>query len=127
MCMKSKTLYGIEQGLKKSQSSHSTDYNIEKMLVSFSSEHMYLYTRASLVTQLVKNPPAMQETSVPLLGWKDPLEEGMATHSSSLAWRIPWTEEPGGLQSIGLQRVRHDRVTKNSTVHLSKPLMSFCL
>ena len=85
MCMKSKTLYWIEQGLKKSQSSHSTDYNIEKMLVSFSSEHMYLYTRASLVTQLVKNLPAMQETSVPLLGWKDPLEEGMATHSSSLA------------------------------------------
>ena len=42
------------------------------------------------------------------LGWKDPLEEGMATHSSLLAWRIPWTEEPGGLQSTGLQRVRHD-------------------
>ena len=43
------------------------------------------------------------------LGWEDPLEEGMATHSSTLAWRIPWTEEPGGLQSMGSQRIRHDR------------------
>ena len=50
----------------------------------------------------------MRETWVPSLGWEDPLEKGKATHSSSLAWRIPWTEEPGGLQSIGLQRVRHD-------------------
>ena len=63
---------------------------------------------ASLVAQLVKNPPAMQETLVRSLGWEDPLEEGMATHSSILAWRIPWTEEPGGLQSMGWQRVRHD-------------------
>ena len=53
---------------------------------------------ASLVAQLVKNPPAMQETWVPSLGREDPLEKGMATHSSLLAWRIPWTEEPGGLQ-----------------------------
>ena len=52
---------------------------------------------ASLVAQLVKNPPAMQETWVPSLGREDPLEKGMATHSSLLAWRIPWTEEPGGL------------------------------
>ena len=50
----------------------------------------------------------MQETWVPYLGWEDPLEEGMATHSSILARRIPWTEEPGGLQSMGLQRVGHD-------------------
>ena len=59
----------------------------------------------------VKNLPAMQEmqeTRVPSLGWKDPLEEGMATHSSILAWRIPWTGEHGGLQSTGLQRVKHD-------------------
>ena len=49
----------------------------------------------------------MQETRVRSLGWEDPLEKGMATHSSILAWRIPWTEEPGGLQSMGLQRVRH--------------------
>ena len=54
----------------------------------------------------------MQEMQVPSLGWEDPLEKGMATHSSILAWRIPWTEEPGRLQSIGLQRVRHELVTK---------------
>ena len=57
---------------------------------------------------MVKNLPAMWETLVQSLGWGDPLEKGMATHSSILAWRIPWTEEPGGLQSVGLQRVRHD-------------------
>ena len=62
---------------------------------------------ASLVVQMVKNPHAMQETWVRFLGWEDPLEEGMAAHSSILAWRIPWTEEPGGLQSMGSQRVRH--------------------
>ena len=57
---------------------------------------------------MVKNPPAMWETWVRSLGREDPLEEGMATHSSILAWRIPQTEEPGGLQSMGSQRVRHD-------------------
>ena len=65
----------------------------------------------SLLVQTVKNLPAMQETQVQSLGGEDPLEEGMATHSSILAWRIPGTEEPGGLQSIGSQRVRHDLVT----------------
>ena len=55
---------------------------------------------ASLVAQMVKNPPAMWETWLQSLGWEDPLEEGMATHSRILAWRIPWTEEPGGLQSM---------------------------
>ena len=63
----------------------------------------------------VKNPPAMQETQerrVLSLGGEDPLEEEMATHSSILAWRIPWTEEPGRLQSMGSQGVRHDLVTK---------------
>ena len=62
----------------------------------------------SLVAQMVKNPPAMQETWVQYLGWKDSLEEGMATHSSILAWRIQCTKEPDGLQSVGSQRVRHD-------------------
>ena len=57
---------------------------------------------------MVKNPPAMQEMQVRSLGWEDPLEEEMATHSGILAWEIPWTEEPEGLQSKGLQRVRHD-------------------
>ena len=58
---------------------------------------------ASLVAQTVKNPPAMQETRVQYLGWEDPLEKGMATHSSILAWKIPWTEEPGRAQAMGLQ------------------------
>ena len=65
-------------------------------------------TWVSLVAQMVKNPPAMQETRVQSLGQTDPLEKRMATHSSILAWRIPWTEEPGGLQSMWSQRVRHD-------------------
>ena len=55
-----------------------------------------------------KNLPAMQETWVQLLGWEDPLEKGTATHSSILAWRVPWTEEPGGLESMGSQRVGHN-------------------
>ena len=66
------------------------------------------YSWASLVAQTVKNLPAIQETQVSFPGWEDPLGKGMATHSSILAWRIPWTEEPGMLQSIGLQRVGHD-------------------
>ena len=64
--------------------------------------------RASLVVQSVDNLPAIQKTWIQSLGQEDPLEEEMATHSSILAWRIPWTEEHGGLQSMGLQRVRHD-------------------
>ena len=60
---------------------------------------------ASLVVQVVKSPPAMQETRVQSLGREDPLKKEMATYSSILAWRIPWTEEPGGLQSTGSQRV----------------------
>ena len=67
-----------------------------------------LFDRASLVVQMVKNLPAMWETRVQSLGWEDPLEKEMATHSNILAWKIPWTEEPGGLQSMGSQRVRHD-------------------
>ena len=72
--------------------------------------------RASLVAQMVKNPPAMRETWVRFLGWKDPLEEGMATHCSILAWRIPWTEEPGGLQSMGSQRVGHNWACANTKI-----------
>ena len=60
------------------------------------------------MAQTVKNPPAMQETWIRSLSWEDHLEEGMATHSRILAERIPWTEEPGGLQSMGSQRVGHD-------------------
>ena len=61
-----------------------------------------------LVARTVKNTPAMKETWVQSLGWEDPLEKGMAVHSSILAWRIPRTEDPGGLQSMGSQRVRCD-------------------
>ena len=60
------------------------------------------------MTQTVKNPPAVQETQFQSLGWEDDLEKGIDTHSSVLAWRIPWTEEPGGLQSMGPKKVRHD-------------------
>ena len=66
---------------------------------------------AFLVAQMVKNLSAVQESQVWSLGRDDPLEKGMATHSSILAWRIPWTEEPGGLQSMGSQRLGHDWVT----------------
>ena len=65
------------------------------------------YEGASLVAQMVKNLPEIRETWLGSLGWEDPLEEGMATRSSILAWRIPWTEEPGGLQSMKSQRVGH--------------------
>ena len=67
-----------------------------------------LITGASLVDQMVMNLPIIQETHVPSLGWEDPLEKGIANHSSILAWEILWTEEPGGLQSMGSHRVRHD-------------------
>ena len=67
-----------------------------------------LSPRASLVAQMVKNPPAMQETQVQSQGREDPPEKRIATHSSVLAWRIPWTKEPGRLQSMGSQRVRQD-------------------
>ena len=64
--------------------------------------------RASLVAQSVRNLPAVQETRVRSLGWEDPLEKEMATHSSILSWEVSWTEEPSGLQSMGSQRVGHD-------------------
>ena len=70
---------------------------------------------------VVRNPPAMQEILeawVWSLGWEDPLEEEMATHSSIFAWKIPWTEEPGGLQSMGSQSLRHNLVTEHARIHL---------
>ena len=69
-------------------------------------------TRAYLVAQSVKESPC----NAGGLGWEDPLEEGLATHSSILAWRIPWTEEPDGLQSMESQRVGHDRATKHTQI-----------
>ena len=92
-------------------------------LVTFLSLSIILHLtkrRVSLVAQMVKNLPAMQETWVRSLGREDPLEKEMATHSSILAWRIPWTEEPGGLQSMGSQRVGHNWVTNTFTNTLRK-------
>ena len=76
---------------------------------------LFLLTmHASLVTQMVQHVPTMQETRVQSLGWEDLLEKAMATHSITLAWKIPWMEEPGRLQSMGSQRVRHDWATSLS-------------
>ena len=74
--------------------------------------------RASLEAQMIRNLPAMWETQVWSMGWEDPLEKGMATHSRILAWRIPGTEEPAELQSMGLQKVRHDWATNTHRVIL---------
>ena len=89
------------------------------------------YSWASLVAQMVKNPPAVWETWVRSLGWEDPLEEGMATHSSILAWRILMDRGAWRLQSLGQQRVRHDWATEHSTacfqfswVHLQYPMVT---
>ena len=77
------------------------------------------------LNQMVKNPPTIWDTWVWSLGWEDPLEEGMATHSSILAWRISWTEKSGGLQPIGLQRVRHDWATELNWTELNWCNMGF--
>ena len=82
----------------------------------------YKYNWASLVAQTVKNLPVMQETWVWSLVQEDPLEKEMATHSIILAWRSPWTKQPGGLQSMGLHRVRHDWVT-NTFTHFATSLL----
>ena len=81
--------------------------------------HPLQYSWPSLVTQLVKNPPAMLETWVRSLGWEDPLERGKATHSSILAWRIPWT-----VSSMGSQRVRHDWATFTFSLEATVSLIS---
>ena len=77
-------------------------------MVWYSHLFRFLLIRTSLVAQMVKRLPTMQETWVRSLDWEDPLEKEMATHSSTLAWKIPWTEECGRLQSMGPQRVGHD-------------------
>ena len=78
------------------------------MLSQISGLSSFFKRLSSLIAQSIKNMPAMQETRVQFLGREDPLEKEMATHSSILDWRAPWTEEPGGLQSMGSQRVGHD-------------------
>ena len=107
-----RTPWREERGGLQSMDSHRvrhdwmTKHNMRKL-----SEDLF---RASLVAQLVKNLPAMWEIWVWSLGWEDPLEKEMATHYSTLAWKIPWTEEPGRLQSMGSQRVGHDWATSLS-------------
>ena len=81
---------------------------MDKSSIQFLFESSSVPSRASLMAQWVKTLLATQETQVQSLGREDPLEREMATHSSILAWEIPWTQEPGGLQSIGSQRVGHD-------------------
>ena len=85
---------------------HYTDVKRHYLGVNFCD--LYSFNRASLLAQMVKCLPAMRETRVQSLGREDPLEKEMATHSSTLAWKIPWIEEPGRLQSMGSQRVGHD-------------------
>ena len=92
--------------LKKKQQS-KLDFMKTKQF-SASKGTIHRVKEASLVAQSVKNLPAVQETRVQSLGWEDPLEKEMATHSSILTWKIPWTEEPGELQFMGSQRVGHD-------------------
>ena len=76
--------------------------------------------RASLVAQTIKNLSAKKETWVRFLGWEDPLGKEMATHSSILAWRIPWTEESGGVHSMGLQRIRHNKMANTCLIGASQ-------
>ena len=97
---------GWENPLEKGKATHSS---ILAWRISFVS---------SLVAQRVKCLSTMRETWVQSLGWEDPLEKEMATHSSTIAWKTPWTEEPGRLQSMGLQRVGHDWATSLVTFHL---------
>ena len=94
---------------------------------SFLLELLVIALLSSLVPQTVKNPPAQQETRVQPLGWEDPLEKEMATHSRILAWRIPWTEEPGELQTMGSQRVRHMGAANTHTVSRQRigPLLTW--
>ena len=93
---------------------------------------IFISRETSLVTQMVEKPPAMQEAQVGSLSWEDLLEKEMATHSSVLAWEIPLTEEPDGLQSVGSQRVRHDWATELNylyqTVRMQAPRsLGICL
>ena len=78
------------------------------ILTKLENREVIFVTKTSLVAQTVKRLPKMREIWIQSLGQKDPLEKEMATHSSTLAWKIPWTEEPGGLQTMGSQRVGHD-------------------
>ena len=103
-------LYGAVR--KVSLRSRSSGWGSKRQLMrrerDFRLKRLMSVGSASLMVQTVKNLPAMWETHVQSLGWEDTLEESLATHSSIFAWRIPWTEEPGKLQSMGWQKVGHD-------------------
>ena len=88
---------------------------------------LMFFIELSLMAQMVKNPPAGQETWIQSPGRKDALEKEMATHSSILAWEIPWTEEPGRLHSMGLQRVRHNWLIHTFTISASSDILQFSL
>ena len=103
---RSKSLYSILGTIVE----HSKAFE-EKVMLSACVLRWYLQTK-SLMPPMVKHLPAMQETQIRSLSQKDALEKEMANHSSILAWKIPWTEEPGGLRSMGPQRVRHDWATE---------------
>ena len=113
--------FGLTFSLKGKE--ESFNYKNLDSLILFSDPSSFSYgdltsalSITSMVAQVVKNLPAVQVTQVQSLGQEDPLEKGMATHSSILAWRIPKTEEPGRLQSMGLQRVRHNWAPNNFTL-----------
>ena len=101
MCQYSK------KGLQAKERGHTRNQLCQHLDLGFRAPRI-MRKYSCLVAQLVKNLPAVHETWVGSLGWEDPLEKGKATHSSILAWRIPWTEEPGRLQSRGWRRVGHD-------------------
>ena len=109
----------VTHPVEKNHFLSSSYYNKGKDSVCFRTGAWQIWS--SLVTQTVKNSPAMQETRVRSLVWEDPLEKGMATHPSILVWRISWIEEPGGLQSMGSQRVGQDELI---TLSLSHSLIS---
>ena len=94
---------------------HSVKWKYQEM--QFRAVHLYIPEQAFLLAQMVKNPPRMQETSVQLLGWEDPLKKGIAAHSSILAWRILWTEESGKIQPTGSQRDTTERITLSLSFH----------
>ena len=115
------TVYGVTKSrtplnnwtTKKQQKSmfisNVTFFLVEKFILNTINAYLYIYTWASLVAQRLKHLPGMWETWVQSLGREDPLEKEMATYSSTIAWRIPWREEPGRLQPMGSQRVGHDK------------------
>ena len=101
----------------------SDSYQNYRLVASDNCINISLYILTSLVDQSVKNLPAVQETRVQSLGWENPLEMEITMHSSILAWKISWTKEPGGLQSMGSQRVRHDWATNT---HLLTYFIIYC-